>query len=82
MPDHTACVMFDKITRDGRDMEHYQELLSKAVGAIVGKKEDRAIASLFTPGGTYAMKGEFSGINDFEVVSYIVILPKGSTGAS
>jgi len=80
IPDRNACDKFDKMTHNGRDMEHYQELLSCAVGTIVGKKEDRAIASLFAPGGTYAMKGEFAGINDFEVVSYIVILPEENKG--
>ncbi len=32
------------------------------------------MASLFTPGGTHALKGEFAGVNDFEVVAYLVIL--------
>jgi len=31
---------------------------------------------LFQPGGTQAAKGEFYGINDFEVVAYIAILPE------
>jgi len=51
-----------------------QELLGKAVGSVVGKKEERAVASLFAPGGTHAMKGEFYGINDFEVVAFLVVL--------
>jgi hypothetical protein len=41
----------------------------------VGKKEERAVASLFTPGGTHAAKGEFAGMNDFEVVAFLVLLP-------
>ena len=36
----------------------------------------RAVASLFTPGGTHAMPGEFQGINDFEVVAFLVVLPE------
>ncbi len=36
------------------------------------------IASLFTPGGTHAMKGEFQGINDFEVVAFLVVLPEAN----
>jgi hypothetical protein len=51
-----------------------QELLGKAVGSVVGKKEERAVASLFGPGGTHAMKGEFFGINDFEVAAFLVVL--------
>src|SRR3546814_13007862 len=44
-----------------------------------GKSEERAIASLFSPGGTHALKGEFAGINDFEVVAFVVILPPAAS---
>jgi SNF2 family DNA or RNA helicase len=75
LPDAAACARFDKATRLGEDMRGAQRLLAAAVASIVGKNEERAIASLFTPGGTHAMKGEFAGINDFEVVSFLVLLP-------
>ena len=76
MPDAGACTRFNKTTKDGRDMRAAQDLLAEAVASIVGKKQERAIASLFTPGGTHAMKGEFQGINDFEVVAFLVVLPE------
>jgi len=76
LPDAEACRRFDKTTRFGRDMESYQKLLSRAVASVVGKSEERAVASLFSPGGTHALKGEFAGINDFEVVAFLVILPE------
>ncbi|MDP3229721.1 MAG: helicase-related protein [Acidovorax sp.] len=81
LPDAEACQRFDKTTRVGRDMEPYQKLLARAVSSIVGKSQERAVASLFSPGGTHAMKGEFAGINDFEVVAFVVILPDGETPA-
>ena len=56
-------------------MSAAQDLLATAVASVVGKKEERAVASLFTPGGTHAMQGEFQGINDFEVVAFLVVLP-------
>jgi hypothetical protein len=74
LPDAEAGARFDKATRFGRDMEPYQKLLARAVASVVGKKEERAVASLFSPGGTHAMKGEFAGINDFEVVAFLVVL--------
>ena len=73
--DLAACARFDKATRQGEDMQHAQRLLAAAVASVVGKTEERAVASLFTPGGTHAIKGEFAGINDFEVVAFLVILP-------
>ena len=76
LPEATACASFDKATKNGKDMSAIQDLLAKAVASVVGKKEERAVASLFTPGGTHAMKGEFQGINDFEVVAFLVVLPE------
>lgn len=75
-PEVEACERFDKATRFGRDMEPYQKLLSRAVAAIVGKQEERAVASLFSPGGTHVIKGEFAGSGDFEVVAFLVVLPE------
>jgi hypothetical protein len=82
LADAGACARFDKTTKDGKDMSAVQDLLAKAVASIVGKKEELAVASLFTPGGTRAMKGEFQGINDFEVVAFLVVLPDGNGEAT
>lgn len=76
LPDDSACVRFDKLTKGGEDMRHAQKLLAAAVASVVGKHEERAVASLFTPGGTHAMKGEFAGGDDFEVVAFLVVLPE------
>lgn len=78
LPDAGACARFDKATKGGKDMRHAQKLLAAAVASVVGKSEERAVASLFTPGGTHALAGEFAGIDDFEVVAYLVILPDAS----
>jgi len=77
IPDAGACARLSKDTRDGQDMADLQKSLAKAVSSVVGKKEERAVASLFSPGGTHAMKGEFQGMNDFEVVALLVVLPNG-----
>lgn len=76
LSDAEASTHFDRASRNGENMAPTQHLLATAVGSIVGKKEERAIASLFTPGGTHAIKGEFAGINDFEVVAFLVVLPE------
>jgi hypothetical protein len=76
LPDAEACARFDKASRQGEDMRHAQKLLATAVGSVTGKNEERAVASLFSPGGTHAIKGEFAGINDFEVVAFLVVLPQ------
>lgn len=78
LPDAAACARFDKATKHGEDMRHAQRLLAAAVASVVGKTEERAVASLFSPGGTHALAGEFAGIDDFEVVAFLVILPEAS----
>ena len=75
LPDAGACARFDKATKQGEDMRAAQRLLAAAVASVVGKAEERAVASLFTPGGTHVMKGEFAGTNDFEVVAWLAVLP-------
>ena len=74
LPDAEACARFDGATRGDRDMRHAQRLLTAAVASIAGKSEERAVASLFSPGGTHPMASEFAGINDFEVIAFLVVL--------
>ena len=78
LTDAGACARFDKMTKQGEDMRTAQHLLAAAVASVVGKNEERAVASLFSPGGTHAMKGEFAGINDFEVVAWLAVLPEAT----
>jgi hypothetical protein len=75
LPDDGACAKFDSDTRQGEDMRHAQKLLAAAVASVVGKNEERAVASLFSPGGTHGLRGEFAGGNDFEVAAFLVVLP-------
>lgn len=78
MPDAGACAHFDQATNQGEDMRKAQGLLSAAVASVAGKNEERAVASLFRPGGTHGLKGEFAGTNDFEVLAWLAILPEGT----
>ena len=55
-------------------MNHYQNLLSKAVENIAGKSEEIGAASIFSRGGTILSASSSQNVNDFEVVSYMVIL--------
>lgn len=79
LADAAASATFDKQTRQGEDMRHAQKLLAAAVASVAGKNEERAVASLFSPGGTHAMRGEFAGSNDFEVLAFMVVLPGQKT---
>ena len=54
-------------------MRKYSKLLENAIDNIIGKKEEKGIASLFSKGGNMIQKSLFKGIVDFELVSFIVI---------
>ena len=75
LPDATACAQHDRATKHGEDMRHAQRLLAAAVSSVMGKSEERAVASLFSSGGTHAMRGEFAGSNDVEVLACLLVLP-------
>ena len=75
LPDASACARYDKLTRNGEEMHAAQALLAASIASVVGKSEERAVASLFTPGGTHALRGEFAGSGDFEVIAWLAVLP-------
>ena len=74
LPDAAACARFDADTGNGEDMRAAQKLLAASMASVTGRSEERAVASLFAPGGTHAMKGEFAGSNDFEVLAYLIVV--------
>lgn len=61
-------------TENGTRMEHYQNLLATAVESIAGKSEEVGTMSLFNRGGTVLSASNSQNVNDFEVISYMVIL--------
>lgn len=73
-PDERAVAAFNAATRDGADMSRCQAMLGRAVAAITGKAEEKGVESLFHRGGTVLSKDSFQGIDDFEVVAYLVVL--------
>jgi len=64
---------FDKETNDGRNMDHYSDLLETSIENILGKKQDIGVASLFSKGGTTMPKSIFDGVEDFELITFLVI---------
>ena len=60
-------------TKDYTRMDTYTQRLQVAVESIIGKKEESGMDSLFSRGGTNISSDSFSGIEDFELISYLVI---------
>ena len=64
---------FNEATNDGKDMAEMSELLSEAIDSIIDTKEESDIDSLFSAGGTSALMSNISGLEDFELISFIVV---------
>ena len=67
------CRRFNAETDDGRRMEAVSALLGKAVESIVAVKAESDIDSLFSAGGTSALLSEVSGLDDFELICFLVV---------
>ena len=65
--------IFNKESQNGYDMKWYTYLLEEAVKNIIGKDEEIGVASLFSRGGTTLDKERFKGLEDFELISFLVI---------
>lgn len=73
VPDMALCKQFNKETRDGKYMRHYSDLLQSAIESIVTVKEEKDIDSLFSVGETSALTYNIKGLDDFELICFLVI---------
>lgn len=65
--------LFNKETKNGSDMSLYTDLLEKAVYDIKGVVEQKGIQSLFQIGQATVLDNTVSGLNNFELVSFLVV---------
>lgn len=72
-PDKILCKQFNKETRDGKNMRHYSDLLQSAIESIITVKEESDIDSLFSVGETSALTYNIKGLDDFELICFLVI---------
>ena len=67
------CQKFNEETNDGKDMQELSNLLRETIYSIIDTKEESDIDSLFTVGGTSALISVVSGLDDFELISFLVV---------
>ena len=77
-PVRALCDAFNGETDDGADIRGPSELLSDAINSIMDTKEESDIDSLFRAGGTTALLSEVKGIDDFELVAFVVVKEAGA----
>mgnify|MGYP005842848227 CR=1 FL=1 len=68
-----VCRIFNARTDDGRDMGCYSDLLDQAIRSIVQVQDEKDLDSLFTGSRTSALTNPISGLDDFELMSFIVV---------
>jgi len=64
---------FNKETRDGKKIDKYSRLLEDAIKSIIDVNQESDIDSLFSSGGTTALLDSIKGLDDFELISFVVI---------
>jgi SNF2 family DNA or RNA helicase len=64
---------FNLATQDGREMQPYSELLAQAIRSMVDLKEEKDIDSLFTGPKTSALVSPIAGLDDFELIAFLVV---------
>jgi superfamily II DNA or RNA helicase len=72
-PVTAVCQAFNQITNDGRDMQTYSALLDQAIRSMVELKEDKDLDSLFSGGRTTALVDTISGLDDFELINFLMV---------
>lgn len=72
-PISVLCEELNKETGDYNEMSKYSDLLKKAISSILKTEEEKDILSLFRTGGTTALDDKIKGIEDFVLVSFLIV---------
>jgi len=72
-----VCQRFNGETLDGRQMQVYSDLLGQTIRAMIDVKEEKDLDSLFTGGKTTALVNAVAGLDDFELIAFLVVQEAG-----
>lgn len=72
-PDMDLCKVFNDKTRDGKDMQEFSNLLSKAIETIIQTKDESDMETFFGGGEMSFIANKINGLNDFELVCFLAI---------
>ena len=74
VPDKGLCESFNKATNNGRNMSKVSQLLEDSIMSIIDAKDEGDIDSFFGGGQTTFLSGGFSGLDDFELICFMVVI--------
>lgn len=72
-PDMDICREFNRLTRNGKDMRKYSELLGDAIASIINVKEESDIDSFLSGEQGSLFTEEIRGVNDFELICFLIV---------
>ena len=72
-PDSDLVARFNEETDNGRRMDKYSTLLGYAIESMISTKTTKDVDSLFTAGGTTALENEITGLDQFELINFLVV---------
>ena len=72
-PIYELCRVFNKETRDGRNMTEFSQLLGEAISSIVNVKEQSDIDSFLGGEQISFVSSEIRGLDDFELICFLVV---------
>lgn len=73
VPNKDLVDAFNGETRGCKDMAKYSALLSEAIHSIINVKSEKDVDSLFTDGPSTFGKNDVNGLDDFELIDFLVI---------
>ncbi len=71
--DKDLCRSFNQLTKDGRNMKKYSDLLGQAITSIISVKEKSDIDSFLSGDQASLFTQEIRGLDDFELIAFLVI---------
>lgn len=74
LPDKPLCNRFNKETNNGRNMSKVSQLLEDSILSIIDAKDQSDIDSFFSGEQTTFLSGGFSGLDDFELICFMVVM--------
>ena len=76
-PDRMLCRAFNEETNDGHDMSDYSELLSEAIESIIHVQDESKMDSFLKGRQMSFLSNVISGLEDFELICFLVIKERG-----
>jgi len=67
------CQQISAETDEYHNMVTYSGYLKKSIQSILHTEEEKEVQSLFRSGGTTSIKDKFKGIEDFKLISFLIV---------